>query len=1036
MRLLAITTARFRNLSDRTWTFGPGLQIIQGPNEAGKSSLQEAILIALFANARSTEQRFVRARRWGESEAISVTLRFQLADGEYELTRDFEDKRNILIPAGGKRLTSPDGIQQALVARLPIPSEDGFVATACVRQEELAKVAQSQAELFPLLEAHALSGTGVNVQALEKALTSHVSDLRRGLLRPAINPGRLRQLRNEVERLEREAADLGARLVKVSQAAERLVELEQQLRGAGEELARREEHLQRHNRARELEEHMGRARGAMQKAASSLERRRKLAEAIGPLETIVKGLRGEVQDVETRLMTERRRSALHERQGALRNEIAGLGGDLTELARIEGRLVHHQQELLDLPLTRQDMENLKDLPDEIQRLQQSIAGYEERRIQEQRRLEAAQQQLAHLDKAIPQGLADLDRLVAELSTATVRRSIVQTLTALEPEISTIEAELVRTASLETQLAEAVQQRGLHVGLDVIDSRLLQQIPTQIAALEEALASEGLEVSVNPLRPIELRVALDRGEEVTQALGHEEVFRAVGQIRIILDPLVSLDIRNLGVTARKLRELEASRDSLVRQAGCGSWGELQDRIGARVALEEECRRLQDELRVALAGKTTDALREDLRRLEHQRSGAVRRLQEVPTSRSEEEIQNARLTAERELAAKHALRQHAAREIVERTEALAGDLAAGVRDELQRKERVYNELVAKLGPEGPAAVAGVEARMRDIEAAQEADRAARAAVLRGRTIETIRELAGLKGDELQTIEQDLGSLPAPPDQYEEPVALEIRLATLRQELDGRNDEFRNTRAELAQLDEAGLTAEYDQAALDAGIAQRELREVEEFRLTPDAKIAAEQRVHELKASVASLLKNIGATRTQAEEESGLQDRLAECHERIEALVSEEHFWDARAKVDETIGGLLSEARGRALADVAAELPRSTGAILEAITGGRHRDVRCKGLNFELWSSDKQGTLTDDEFSRGTLDQFYLGLRLAFVRTLFPGEPPPFLLDDPLVHCDPNRRGGALRLLSEYASSAQVLLFTCHDFADYASYPVVQI
>lgn len=58
MKLLALTTGRFRNVLDRTWTFGPGLQIIQGPNEAGKSSLQEAILVALFANARSTDQRY------------------------------------------------------------------------------------------------------------------------------------------------------------------------------------------------------------------------------------------------------------------------------------------------------------------------------------------------------------------------------------------------------------------------------------------------------------------------------------------------------------------------------------------------------------------------------------------------------------------------------------------------------------------------------------------------------------------------------------------------------------------------------------------------------------------------------------------------------------------------------------------------------------------------------------------------------------------------------------------------------------------
>ncbi|MGD0265301.1 MAG: hypothetical protein ABSD47_10200 [Candidatus Methylomirabilota bacterium] len=44
--------------------------------------------------------------------------------------------------------------------------------------------------------------------------------------------------------------------------------------------------------------------------------------------------------------------------------------------------------------------------------------------------------------------------------------------------------------------------------------------------------------------------------------------------------------------------------------------------------------------------------------------------------------------------------------------------------------------------------------------------------------------------------------------------------------------------------------------------------------------------------------------------------------------------------------------------------------------------------------------------------------------------------MVHCDPARRAAALRLLEEYATRGQALLFTCHDFAEYQMYSVLRL
>ena len=60
-----------------------------------------------------------------------------------------------------------------------------------------------------------------------------------------------------------------------------------------------------------------------------------------------------------------------------------------------------------------------------------------------------------------------------------------------------------------------------------------------------------------------------------------------------------------------------------------------------------------------------------------------------------------------------------------------------------------------------------------------------------------------------------------------------------------------------------------------------------------------------------------------------------------------------------------------------------------------------------------------SRGTMDQVYLGMRLALSRTVAGGRRLPLFLDDPLVNFDPNRRGAALAALLEMAKTHQIIL-----------------
>ncbi|MFT5050532.1 MAG: hypothetical protein ACI8QZ_001934 [Chlamydiales bacterium] len=69
--------------------------------------------------------------------------------------------------------------------------------------------------------------------------------------------------------------------------------------------------------------------------------------------------------------------------------------------------------------------------------------------------------------------------------------------------------------------------------------------------------------------------------------------------------------------------------------------------------------------------------------------------------------------------------------------------------------------------------------------------------------------------------------------------------------------------------------------------------------------------------------------------------------------------------------------------------------------------------------------EAFSKGTADQLYLALRLAYLQNRLVGEEPmPIVLDDILVDFDDQRALATLDILAELARRTQVILFTHHE------------
>ncbi len=107
------------------------------------------------------------------------------------------------------------------------------------------------------------------------------------------------------------------------------------------------------------------------------------------------------------------------------------------------------------------------------------------------------------------------------------------------------------------------------------------------------------------------------------------------------------------------------------------------------------------------------------------------------------------------------------------------------------------------------------------------------------------------------------------------------------------------------------------------------------------------------------------------------------------------------------------------------RQASEFFKVMTGGRYRRVIAPlgeiRLVVETKNGKKQGT---DRLSRGTAEQLYLAMRLAFVREYAKHATTlPVVMDDILVNFDPNRAKAAIEVLKDMTSTHQILFFTCH-------------
>lgn len=181
MRIRRLQVRDLRRYRELDIDLAPGVTVIRGPNEAGKTTIQRAIELALTRRVTSGAADLDGLRPWDAPPAARTWIGIEFEQEEEEgrlatgtLEKSFAAARGTVnLVYDGQTVTDPTLADQVMAELSGIPSEPFFRSTASVRHHELSDLARDESALRDRLQASisgADRGTGRARKKLEKAL--------------------------------------------------------------------------------------------------------------------------------------------------------------------------------------------------------------------------------------------------------------------------------------------------------------------------------------------------------------------------------------------------------------------------------------------------------------------------------------------------------------------------------------------------------------------------------------------------------------------------------------------------------------------------------------------------------------------------------------------------------------------------------------------------------------------------------------------------------------------------------------------------
>ncbi len=251
MLIKRIWLNRFKKFESLELSLLPGLNIIKGPNEAGKSTLHSAVIAGLFFNPSHRRAEIKNNISWNSDKMYKIGLKVEEDKKEYVLNKDFETKKIQMTGVDLEHeIVDPSNIGQRLHDWLGYSSAAVFRSTACIEQDKISKVTKGEKEIGDILQSTITGEDDTIANDAIIILNNALDGASKG--NPANCMNNIEKISKQIEELEKEHRRVSAEINSATKSNVRLLEIEEALAGINSVLKTKVNLRAKNERRREL----------------------------------------------------------------------------------------------------------------------------------------------------------------------------------------------------------------------------------------------------------------------------------------------------------------------------------------------------------------------------------------------------------------------------------------------------------------------------------------------------------------------------------------------------------------------------------------------------------------------------------------------------------------------------------------------------------------------------------------------------------------------------------------------------------------
>lgn len=212
----------------------------------------------------------------------------------------------------------------------------------------------------------------------------------------------------------------------------------------------------------------------------------------------------------------------------------------------------------------------------------------------------------------------------------------------------------------------------------------------------------------------------------------------------------------------------------------------------------------------------------------------------------------------------------------------------------------------------------------------------------------------------------------------------------------------------------------------VRKKENKEIAELEKEGIKKSITEKRIPELKILIEKYEveknNNLLEEHKLKIEDEALSENLNNLSEVEEDLALRKEKLDEILKKEETINFAISkfkEAYADLKDEVIPDIEQDIKYTISKATNGKYSKVRYNDIDGLVTENELGQLITVDKLSAGTIDQMYLGFRMAIADKY---NNVPIIFDEAFVFCDDTRLANILKTLSEMAEERQIIILSC--------------